>query len=190
MPSVVLIGDSIRMGYQPFVQRELAGAADVWGPQENGGTSANVLAHLDEWVIDRQPDLVHVNAGLHDLRTQDHNSPESVIPLPRYREHVTEILRRLTTGAEAVVIWATTTPVNEEHHHRAKDFDRRNEDVLACNAAAVEIAAGLGVAVNDLYSVVPDGPESKWLTDDGVHFTADGSEALGAAVARVISTHF
>ncbi len=190
MKRVVLIGDSIRMGYEPYVQRELAGLADVWGPKENGGTSANVLAHLAEWAVDRQPDLVHVNAGLHDLRTLDHDSPESVIPLARYREHVTQILRRLAAETEAVIIWATTTPVNADHHHRAKDFDRSNEDVLAYNAAAIEIARGMDVAVNDLYAVVADGPDSPWLTDDGVHFTAEGSEALGKAVAKAISAHF
>ncbi|HEY66459.1 MAG TPA: hypothetical protein G4O02_18060 [Caldilineae bacterium] len=44
--SVVLIGDSIRMGYEPFVWEMLQGVADVWGPEENGGTSQNVLDHL------------------------------------------------------------------------------------------------------------------------------------------------
>jgi len=45
---VVLVGDSIRMGYQAEVATRLADIAEVWGPEENGGNSANLLklAHL------------------------------------------------------------------------------------------------------------------------------------------------
>jgi len=46
MKRAVLIGDSIRKGYQATVGTTLAGAAEVWGPDQNGGTSRNVLAHL------------------------------------------------------------------------------------------------------------------------------------------------
>ena len=51
MKKVILVGDSIRMGYQASVVKELEGVAEVWGPEQNGGNSANILAHLDEWVI-------------------------------------------------------------------------------------------------------------------------------------------
>jgi hypothetical protein len=68
MKQIILIGDSIRMGYQPTVQQILADQAQVWGPVENGGNSHNVLTHLDAWVIQRQPDIVHLNCGLHDIK--------------------------------------------------------------------------------------------------------------------------
>ncbi len=58
------------MGYQDAVQQELGDAAAVWGPEENGGNSQNVLTHLDEWVLSRKPDMVHINCGLHDLRKE------------------------------------------------------------------------------------------------------------------------
>ena len=48
MKRIVLIGDSIRMGYQEKVHEQLADWADVWAPEENGGDSEKVLAHLDE----------------------------------------------------------------------------------------------------------------------------------------------
>ena len=34
LPLVVLIGDSIRMGYQDHVASQLAGRAEVWVPEE------------------------------------------------------------------------------------------------------------------------------------------------------------
>ena len=90
---VVLIGDSIRMGYQDHVVSQLAGRAEVWSPEENGGDSRNVLAHLDQWVFSRQPGLVHVNCGLHDLKRAF--GAESAVPLDEYEGNVRQILQRL-----------------------------------------------------------------------------------------------
>ena len=36
MKNVLLLGDSIRMGYEPHVRRKLEGRAEVFGPNENG----------------------------------------------------------------------------------------------------------------------------------------------------------
>src|SRR5271167_2117354 len=68
LPRVVLVGDSIRLGYAPRVAQRLSGKAVVISPAENGGDSANVLAHLDEWVLRQKPNVVHLNCGLHDLK--------------------------------------------------------------------------------------------------------------------------
>jgi hypothetical protein len=59
MKQVIIIGDSIAMAYGPLVQDSLAGWAEVWQPKENAGTSANVLAHLTQWALDRRADLIH-----------------------------------------------------------------------------------------------------------------------------------
>ena len=68
LPRVVLVGDSIRLGYAPRVAERLSGKAVVISSAENGGDSANVLAHLDESVLRHKPDVVHLNCGLHDLK--------------------------------------------------------------------------------------------------------------------------
>src|SRR5262245_46150553 len=67
-PKVVLIGDSIRLGYAPLVAKKLEAKAVVVSPPPNGGDSANVLKNLGEWVLREKPDLVHFNCGLHDLK--------------------------------------------------------------------------------------------------------------------------
>lgn len=64
MKTVVLIGDSIRTGYQDTVRSEMTGVAEVWGPEQNGGASRNILAHLDECAISCQPDIIHINWAL------------------------------------------------------------------------------------------------------------------------------
>ena len=185
MRRVVLIGDSIRIGYQAAVERELTGLAEVWGPGENGGTSENVLAHLDEWVIARRPDVVHLNCGLHDLRIE-RGRKESAVPLPQYRANLDTVFRRIRDEANPVIIWATTTPVNERWHREKKDFDRLESDVDAYNQAAGEIANRMEIPINDLYAVVMEHGRDTILSPDGVHYGEAGYDLLGRAVAETI----
>ena len=83
----MLVGDSIRLGYAPRVAERLTGKAVVISPPENGGDSANVLAHLDEWVIRLKPDVVHLNCGLHDLKRAK-NDGRHQVELDRYKENL------------------------------------------------------------------------------------------------------
>ncbi len=187
MKTIALVGDSIRMGYQGKVREQLAGRADVWGPEQNGGTSENVLAHLEEWALSRGPDVLHINCGLHDLK-KEFGEDAAAVPLDAYRENVRSILTRLKDGTEATAIWALTTPVNFENHHRNKDFDRFEEDVVAYNEAASEVCRELGVAVNDLYSAVVEAGPDRILLKDGVHFTPEGYDILGERVAECVGS--
>jgi lysophospholipase L1-like esterase len=185
MKRVILVGDSIRMGYQEIVRAELEGWADVWGPEQNGGTSENVLAHLDEWVITRRPDVLHINCGLHDLR-KEFGQDGAAIPLGAYADNLRTIMTRVKTETDAIVVWALTTPVNQEWHHRIKGFDRFEADVAAYNAAATEIAQELNIVVNDLVATVTSAGRDDLLLPDGVHFKPQGYTLLGKAVADQI----
>lgn len=184
MPRAVLIGDSIRLGYEGHVRAALGADAVVLSPRDNGGTSANVLAHLDAWAVDPAPDVVHVNCGLHDLRREFGAARRAVEPAD-YAGNVEAILRRLLDAGIAP-IWATTTPVNEAWHHARKGFDRYEGDVTAYNAIAEGVARRLGIPVNDLYDVVMRAGRDALLLPDGVHFRDEGYALLGDAVARAI----
>ena len=187
LPLVVLIGDSIRMGYQDHVVSQLAGRVKVWVPKANGGDSRNVLAHLGQWVFSRQPDLVHVNCGLHDLKRAF--GAESAVPLAEYEGNVRQILQRLQRELDGAVVWTTTTPVDENWHHQNKGFDRLEADVEAYNAAARAVAVDLGVPIDDLFAVVEREGKARLLTQDGVHFTEEGSQLLGRVVAECVWGH-
>jgi lysophospholipase L1-like esterase len=189
MKKVVLIGDSIRMGYQPLVEKALAGIAEVWGPEENCGTTDYVLKKLDEWVFSREADVVHVNAGLHDLKRPEQRAG-FLVPIERYRENLEAIFAR-TKAAGKTLVWATTTPVHTERHN-ARDagnlgFSRREEDVPEFNRAAVEIAKRHCVPVNDLFALVMREGMADLLSQDGVHFTDRGYELLAAAVTATVN---
>jgi lysophospholipase L1-like esterase len=185
MKRIVLVGDSIRLGYQETVRAELAGWADVWGAEQNGGTSENVLAHLDEWAIMHQPDVLHVNCGLHDLR-KEFGQDTMAVPLDAYAKNVQAILTRLKAETNAVVIWALTTPVNQEWHHQNKLYDRFEVDVVAYNTVAADIARGLGIVVDDLFATITSAGCDDLLLPDGVHFKPEGYVLLGKSVAACI----
>jgi lysophospholipase L1-like esterase len=188
MRRVVLVGDSIRMRYEGVVHAELRGIAEVWGPAQNGEDSEKVLRHLDEWVLSRNPDIVHINCGLHDLKRPTGSDRPSV-PIERYRANVRTILDRIQKGTHSLLIWATTTPVNELWHKQRKGFERAEGDVVLYNRAAMEVAKELQVEIDDLYSVVMQARRDLYLNEDGVHLTPAGSYLLGRAVAGCIRTH-
>ncbi len=185
MKRIILIGDSIRMGYQETVRAELTGWGSVWGPEQNGGTSANIVAHLADWAITRQPDVLHINCGLHDLKKEFGNDTAAV-PLNAYTENVRTIMTRVKKETNAIVMWALTTPVNEKWHHRNKPFDRFEADVVAYNTVAVDIAQELSIVVNDLFATVTSAGRDDLLLPDGVHFKPDGYALLGQRVAAQI----
>ncbi|MCI0475777.1 MAG: GDSL-type esterase/lipase family protein [Anaerolineales bacterium] len=185
MKQIILIGDSIRIGYQAVVRRELAGLAEIWTPKENGRDSRNVLAHLNDWVIARAPDLVHLNCGLHDLKTE-FGATTHQVPLDEYAANVRVILTRVQRETRAQIIWATTTPVNEAWHHANKEFDRWEADVSAYNFRATQIARELNIPIDDLNAVVTQFGRDKILLPDGVHFSDEGYVLLGKRVAQAI----
>ena len=186
LPKMVLVGDSIRLGYAPGVAERLAGKAVVISPPENGGDSANVLAHLDEWVIRQKPDVVHLNCGLHDLKRSKKDGHHQV-ELDRYAENLRRIVARIREGTDAALVFADTTPILDERHaRRGADFDRTEADVRRYNAAAIAVMGELGVPVHDLHWVVEQGGPETMLGPDGTHYTAAGSDRLAEAVADCV----
>ena len=184
LPRVVLVGDSIRMGYAPMVAKQLDGKAIVISPTPNGEDSGNVLRNLDEWVIREKPDVVHINAGLHDLKRK---GTTYQVPLVEYEKNLKAILERIQKGTKAKVVFATTTPILDHRHAQRKaGFDRFEADVQKYNAAAISIMRQAGVPVNDLHKVVEDGGKDTLLGGDGTHYTQDGYERLAAVVTDSI----
>jgi lysophospholipase L1-like esterase len=182
MKQVIIIGDSIAMAYGPLVQDSLAGWAEVWQPKENAGTSANVLAHLTQWALDRRADLIHLNCGLHDLAI-DEGDAHRVEP-EQYAENLQKVFSGLRAGTPAKLVWATITPVIDAWHNANKDFHRHEADVEHYNQVA---RRGVGqVVVNDLHEIVVGAGIEESICEDGVHMTAYGNQLLAEAVAARI----
>jgi lysophospholipase L1-like esterase len=187
LPKVVLIGDSIRLGYAPLVAKRLAGRAEVISPEPNGGDSANVLKNLDDWVVKAKPALVHINCGLHDLKKAKKDGTFQV-PLDAYEKNLRELIARLRKDTQATIVFASTTPILDDRHAKRKaNFDRFEADVKRYNETAFKVMAGLGVPVDELHAVVARGGAEKLLGADGTHYTPAGYEALADAVADCVT---
>jgi lysophospholipase L1-like esterase len=186
MKKVILIGDCIRRDYQPTVQEELANVAEVWGPKETIKTTRDVLKHLDEWVLTPKPDLFHFNCGLHEIRRFRPENPQTV-PLPEFTDNLEMIFRRIRENTDTAITWAHTTPIFHERRDKLNSYGRKETDVLAYNAAAVEVADKYDVAVVDLHRVTVENGIEEYMARNGLHFTAEGYVLLGKAVAKVIN---
>ncbi|HSF84451.1 MAG TPA: SGNH/GDSL hydrolase family protein [Acidimicrobiia bacterium] len=189
MRALLLLGDSIRLGYQAAVVAALSDWS-VSGPEENCRSIRDLAAGLDRWAFDglAAPTFVHVNAGLHDLRRSEETDWEPLVPPDEYRMHLRAVLGRLSQhpriGPQRVIV-ATTTPVDTARHNVAKSSHRHQEDVVTYNGALMAEARRLGVRVNDLGGAVLAARQDP-LSADGVHLTDMGYRRLGALVADAV----
>jgi dienelactone hydrolase/lysophospholipase L1-like esterase len=183
---VVLIGDSIRLGYAPRVAERLAGKAVVISSPENGGDSGNLLAHLEAWVLQQKPDVVHLNCGLHDLK-RSRSDGRYQVELDQYAENLRRIVSRIREKSDAAIVFASTTPIlDERHKRRGAEFDRTEADVRRYNTAATAVMGELGVPVDDLHWVVERERPETMLGPDGTHYTATGDDRLAEVVADCV----
>ena len=105
---VVLIGDSIRMGYQPLVAKKCK-EFDVWGPYENCRHSLWALDHFIPWVAEQKPDVLHFNFGVHDASILPDGQHQ--VLLAQYRLCLQRFINVVKELENTRMIWATTTPL-------------------------------------------------------------------------------
>lgn len=185
LPKVLLLGDSIRLSYQPFVAQLLAGKAEVVGPAENCQYSLYTLSSLDRWINQLgQPDLVHWNNGLHDAGHNPARSPVQ-FPVETFKENLGLILKRLKSLTPRI-IWATITPAHPKRPFLDTAWAWRNEEIDRYNAVARELMDFHGVPINDLHKLVWANL-SEFLSEDQLHLSGAGQKACAQAVAGCIS---
>ena len=209
LPRVLLIGDSISMGYTLPVREKLKGRANVHRPPENCGDTARGLTHLNQWLGTGPWDVIHFNFGLHDLKYLDDKgnyvAPEQgkqVAPPEVYRQRLRDLTQRLK-AAGAKLIFATTTPVPPG------TLGRKAGDEKIYNRVAREVMQELDVPIDDLCTWVainqekfPPRPASELPKPPlrakprpeeiqlpfNVHFTPAGYDQLAALVVASIET--
>ena len=185
MKKILLIGDSIRLGYDKYVKMAFEDAAEVYYPEENCRFAAFVFRHLDEWKTSLgcgdDVDLVHWNAGLwDDLILQDgvHMTPIDIYKF--YIERTCNMIKILFPKAK--MIFATSTPVQEELFLGNKRYNRDTEEY---NRAAAEIVKKHGGEINDLYSLAKASPV-EWHSDLTHYYTKEGARMLADQVVKSI----
>lgn len=180
LPRVLLIGDSISMGYTVPVRDLLKGKANVHRIPENGGPTPTGTAKLSKWLGTNQWNVIHFNWGLHDLKSME--TGKAQVSLAEYEANLRELVKQLQQ-TKAKLIWCATTPVPD-----AKlTPPRRDSDVQAYNAIAKKVMDENKIPTNDLYAhTLPKLADVQRPAN--VHFTPAGSEFLAKKVAKSIET--
>ncbi|MFO0948784.1 MAG: GDSL-type esterase/lipase family protein [Planctomycetota bacterium] len=181
LPRVLLIGDSISIGYTLPTRELLKGKANVHRIPVNGGTSQRGVESLADWLGEGPWDLVHFNFGLHDLKIMPDGKQQ--ISLEQYSKNLEKVVEGLKKSG-AVLVWASTTPVPEGELNPG----RSNKDVEAYNAAALEVMKRQGVLVDDLYAFAKPKLAEIQLPNN-VHFSKEGSAVLAQEVSNAILAH-
>lgn len=178
LPKVLIIGDSISIGYTPPVTKLLDGKASVVHHEGNAAHTNNGVEKLDSWLGDTKWNVITFNFGLHDLKIMEDGKHQVGVEL--YEKNLETIASRLQkTGAR--LLYVTTTPVPEGKLNPL----RKPGDELAYNAAALRVMKKHKIRIVDLY-----GFAKPKLTEiqrpANVHFTPEGDAALAGVVAKAI----
>jgi hypothetical protein len=191
LPNVLLIGDSISIGYTVPVRKLLGGKANVFRPPINCQYSSYGVANVKSWLGTRHWDVIHFNWGIWDthylhngqlVRTTgegQHAPGELKIRATetQYLHNLKQILTILKK-TDAKLVWASTTPVMSR-------TGERFEHIAQYNRAAAKLMSEQDIEIDDLYSfVLPH--TAKWQTTDKVHYNQLGNAELGKKVAACI----
>lgn len=194
---LLILGDSISIGYTPYVQKmmpEMVVLRPMRGekPENCSGTTAGV-ANIDRWlqIEGGKWDVIHFNWGLHDLKhvkpgdpkgaasDKAEDPPQATVEV--YEKQLREIVAKLkSTGAK--LIFATTTPVPAGK----MAVYRTDADAIKYNEAALRVMKENGIAVNDLYTFMKPKLATLQIQPANVHFTPQGSEALAKEVVAAV----
>lgn len=196
-PRVLILGDSISMGYTPHV-RIMMPEVFLWRPMRSARQGENCqgtnhgIRRIDDWLAagGGKWDVIHFNFGLHDLKhvdpenkrnSNDPNHPQQANP-EIYAKQLEEITVKLkATGAK--LVFATTTPIPEGGVKPYRAIDAPSK----YNAIAKEIMKLHDIEVNDLFAVV-EGRESELMRPVDVHFNLKGSKLLAKQVVATIQS--
>ena len=198
LPNVLILGDSISIGYTLEVRKQLAGKANVFRPAIgtvekskpfNCQGTTNGIKKVDRWLAGRKWDVIHFNFGLHDLKHVDQETggnssletdPQQAKPA-LYEKQLREIVEKLA-ATKAQLIFATTTPIAP---NTTKPL-RKPEYPIEYNRVALEVLKPYNVEINDLHALC----EPVLLSIQkprNCHFKEEGYKMLATQVAKKIA---
>ncbi len=186
--TVLLLGDSISLGYRQKVRSILKDSLSVVYPKEQGKNAADLYRMIYEWSRDLIDDLddvglIYWNAGLWDVVNIFGEGPNTdVETYQTYLNRTVKRLRKLFPRAK--ICFALTTPVLEERYK--DDFYRTNEEIKKYNRAADKVLREQVDFVDDLYSLVNGTEKENYI--DATHFTNTVNQQLAVHISNEIKS--
>lgn len=168
LPRVLLIGDSICNGYQPFVCEDLAGTAYVsYFVSSKCLTDKSYLRVLAFFLDEYDYEVIHFNNGLHSLSS---NQQDWETCLRASIKLIKEKAKR------AKIIWASSTPLKDPN------LTAKAQEL---NAIAAKVMTEEGIPTDDLFTLMVRLDRNENWTDT-FHFTEPARQLQAKAVADSI----
>lgn len=205
MKNVLLVGDSIRLDYGPYLEKYVGTGIRIQSKEgireayenldvpmgSNGGDSGMVWDFVSGLAENGALcfDCFIFNCGLHDVK-HDRKTGKIQIEEGDYEKNLRKILQLMETH-RIPTVFINTTPADIRRYPADFSFVRYAEDVIRYNEIADRVMADKGARVIDLYgftvSLESDGDR---LFRDHTHFQEHVIKMQAAYLAGAIRTLF
>ncbi|XOV93601.1 MAG: SGNH/GDSL hydrolase family protein [Bacteroidota bacterium] len=189
-PKILVIGDSISIGYFPFVKEALENKAEVFHNPGNAEHTGTGLENIEEWIGEGDWDIIQFNWGLWDLcyrhpdsklyGNRDKVNGTLTYTVEEYSANLEAIVKILKAQTDAKLIFVTTTYVPEN------EGGRYEADPIRYNEAASKIMEKYSIEVNDIYEKSATIHQRLGLGDDDVHYTEKGYKKLSKSINKFL----
>lgn len=186
-PKILIIGDSISIGYTPFVKEHFQGKATVVHNPGNAQHTGTGLAKVEEWIGTEDWDIIQMNWGLWDLC---YRHPDSKLygkrdkvngtvfaSVEEYEQNLEAIIMKVKAKSDAKLIFVTTSYVPKE------EGGRFTKDPQRYNKAAKRVMKKHRIIVNDIYKSSKSIHKLHGKGNDDVHYTKEGSKKLAMIIS-------
>jgi len=164
---VLVCGDCMVGMSCPYLAALLPESYVVTQEAENTQTSTSILAHIQEYILGRQPDVLVLDCGVHDLTRLKPDQPPETAPelYDATLRQILKLVRRYSPHTRIVFIPIAPTIGD------AWEANYPRKSISAYNALAEQACQDFHVAVFPL-------PDAVKAEKDGIHPTDSGYEAL------------
>lgn len=189
MKKVLLLGDSIRMGYGPFIKKELEKNFQVIFPEENGRDTTTTLWQANQmFKLFGDFDVIHWNNGYWDMNAEAPMT-EPLHPLCEY-EYFLKRMALFFSKHSKRTIFATTMPVKGDgkgvdNSGTGTEINYDNDLVEKYNNAAKLIMDECKIEINDLYQFCLI-DNNYYKCPDNLHLTENGNRIIARRISQVI----
>ncbi|MBP0904159.1 SGNH/GDSL hydrolase family protein [Mariniflexile gromovii] len=184
---ILIVGDSISIGYTSFVKESLSEVAEVFHNPGNAQHTGTGLQNIEKWIGDEKWDIIQINWGLWDLC---YRHPDSKVQGQRdkvhgtitfnpeaYEKNLDAIVKLIRKKSNAKIIFVSTTYVPEQ------EAGRFSKDAIIYNKISRRVMEAHSVIINDIYDASKEIHSKYGKGNDDVHYTPKGYEALGEHIA-------
>jgi hypothetical protein len=187
---VLIIGDSISLGYTPFAKEILKEKAIVTHNNGNAQHSGYGLENIENWIQQDDYDIIQFNWGLWDLcyrhpdskvqGNRDKINGTVTFSLEEYQQNLEAIIKVLKEKTDAKLIFVTTSYVPEDEEGRF------TKDAQKYNKVAKDVMKKYGIQVNDIYKKSKAIHKKYGQGNNNVHYKKEGYKELGKLITAYL----